>query len=535
VWSEEVGDVRTASAALVAALALAAIGPAQAEAAGATGTTSLVTVTVDGTPTDDDSCCSAVSDDGRFVAFSSAARNLVADDSTWWLNVYVRDRTAGTTERVSVQPDGRPFEWDADLVTMSGDGRFVYFAVQRHYSDVYRLWVRDRAKATSTLLRKVVAEADVSPNGRWLAYSRQHSAVMTLHLENLVNGTVKLVAQLPDRHGVGPSVADTGDVAFHTVAALDLLDVDGDYDPYLWTRRTGDVRVLPQEAAGGHPLTAGMPAIAAGGGGAVFWADGWILWDRASDTPTFIDEAPYNEFVPLTAVITPDARFVIYTKGEADEHGSTSIHLYDAQTRATERIDVNDYGWATRGDTWTMFPAISPDGRFVAFTSDAPSLVPNLPPYGYLDVFLRDRATSPTPGPLPNLMIRTHDQPFWRGVEEIRTGGDATFVSVSPGTTETVALRVRNASPFPGDVALRGPGSSPRVKLRYFEGDVNVTAAVVAGTYVATLDAREAVTLMLRVHVPRDAARVERATRIRASSVPVPAWRDVMGLRIEVW
>ncbi|MGE5227169.1 MAG: TolB family protein, partial [Planctomycetaceae bacterium] len=427
--------MRTASVVLVAALVLAVMGPAPAEANGVTGTTSRVTVTVDGSPTDDDSCCSAVSDDGRFVAFSSAARNLVADDSTWWLNVYVRDRTAGTTERVSVQPDGQPFEWDADLVTMSGDGRFVYFLVQRHYSDVYRLWVRDRASATSTLLRKVVAEADVSANGRWLAYSRRHTAVITLHLQHLVTGAARLVAQLPDRHGVGPSVADTGDIAFHTVAALDPLDADGNYDPYLWTRRTGDVQLLPQDAAGEHPSTAGMPAIAAGGSGAVFWADGWVVWDRASDTPTFIDDAPYNEFVPLTAAITPDARFVVYTKGEADEHGSTSIHLYDAQTRTIERIDVNDYGWAMKGDTRPMLPSISPDGRFVAFTGDAPSLVPNSPMHGYNDVFLRDRATSPVPGPLPNLMIRTHDQPFWRGVEVIGIGAEGTFVSVSPGTT----------------------------------------------------------------------------------------------------
>jgi hypothetical protein len=35
--------------------------------------------------------------------------------------------------------------------------------------------------------------------------------------------------------------------------------------------------------------------------------------------------------------------------------------------------------------------------------------------------------------------------------------------------------------------------------------------------------------------VPRDAARGDRALTIRASSVPAPAWRDVMGLGVQIW
>ena len=49
----------------------------------------------------------AISPDGRFVAFSSDATNLVADDTDGKDNVFLRDRQAGTTELVSLTTAGR--------------------------------------------------------------------------------------------------------------------------------------------------------------------------------------------------------------------------------------------------------------------------------------------------------------------------------------------------------------------------------------------------------------------------------------------
>ena len=48
----------------------------------------------------------SVSADGRFVAFTSAASNLVPDDTNGINDIYVRDRQAGITERVSVSSTG---------------------------------------------------------------------------------------------------------------------------------------------------------------------------------------------------------------------------------------------------------------------------------------------------------------------------------------------------------------------------------------------------------------------------------------------
>jgi hypothetical protein len=71
----------------------------------------------------------AVSSDGRYVAFASLASNLVADDTNESWDVFVRDRTAGTTTRVSVSTAGEEGNDDAGLysVSLSADGLSAAF------------------------------------------------------------------------------------------------------------------------------------------------------------------------------------------------------------------------------------------------------------------------------------------------------------------------------------------------------------------------------------------------------------------------
>src|SRR5207249_12298868 len=69
-------------------------------------TTVRVSVASDGTEGNDVSMGSALSADGRFVAFDSAAADLVAGDTNRVSDVFVHDRQTGTTERVSVASGG---------------------------------------------------------------------------------------------------------------------------------------------------------------------------------------------------------------------------------------------------------------------------------------------------------------------------------------------------------------------------------------------------------------------------------------------
>jgi Tol biopolymer transport system component len=132
------------------------------------GVTTVVSVDAAGAPGDLGSDSPSVSADGRFVAFSSLATNLVVGDTNTCSgsrgdpthpcrDVFVRDRLVGLTVRVSVAPDGSEANGDSIIPALSGDGRFVVFqsyaenlsAADRPGSDVF---VHDRQVGVTSLV-----------------------------------------------------------------------------------------------------------------------------------------------------------------------------------------------------------------------------------------------------------------------------------------------------------------------------------------------------------------------------------------------
>jgi Tol biopolymer transport system component len=118
-----------------------------------------------------------LSADGRFVAFSSDSSGLVAGDTNGTPDVFVRDRVAGTTERVSVGNNGRQLEADNGIygAAISGDGRYVTFI-----SGSAGIFVRDRLKGTTERVDVAPGGAEanggacctqaISDDGRYVAY-----------------------------------------------------------------------------------------------------------------------------------------------------------------------------------------------------------------------------------------------------------------------------------------------------------------------------------------------------------------------------
>src|SRR5213592_3742694 len=107
------------------------IGLFAAGAAAAPALTELVSVRSNGTQGDGISgraSAPAVSANGVVVAFDSAATNLVGGDTNFALDVFVRDRAGGTTERVSVSSKGKQADGGSSAPAVSGDGRFVAFS-----------------------------------------------------------------------------------------------------------------------------------------------------------------------------------------------------------------------------------------------------------------------------------------------------------------------------------------------------------------------------------------------------------------------
>jgi Tol biopolymer transport system component len=74
-----------------------------------------------------DSSQPAISSNNRYAAFSSIATNLVLQDTNGSEDVFVRDRDAGKTRRVSIAFDGAEGDDDSFSAVISGNGRYVAF------------------------------------------------------------------------------------------------------------------------------------------------------------------------------------------------------------------------------------------------------------------------------------------------------------------------------------------------------------------------------------------------------------------------
>jgi len=92
-----------------------------------TGVTTRVSVDSSGTEANSSSGSPEISGDGRYVAFSSAATNLVAGDTNDKSDAFVHDRQTGATTRVSINTSGEQADGGGHSVDISGDGRYVVF------------------------------------------------------------------------------------------------------------------------------------------------------------------------------------------------------------------------------------------------------------------------------------------------------------------------------------------------------------------------------------------------------------------------
>lgn len=211
-----------------------------------TGKTSRVSVASDGTSGNGESFSPSISANGRFVAFVSAATNLVRGDTNGTIDVFVHDREAGRTTRVSVASNGRQLNGDAYSPSISGDGRSVAFttaagdAVPADDNGASDAFVHDRQTR-----RTVLVSADragrpsdrgsfapcLSADGRLVAFATAAALVPDdrnntedVFMLDLATGALRRVSVASDgTEGTQPSTApsisgDAGAIAFESLA-----------------------------------------------------------------------------------------------------------------------------------------------------------------------------------------------------------------------------------------------------------------------------------------------------------------------------
>jgi Tol biopolymer transport system component len=183
-------------------------------------TTDLVSVGRDGSEGDGSSGTPAMSADGRVVAFASRASNLVARDRNREWDVFVRDLITGGTRRVSVGMGGRQPNGPSGQPSLSPDGRFVAFRsaasnlVRRDTNGVPDVFVRNMrtgvTRRVSVGAREQQANAAsetplVSAGGRAVAFTSEASNLVAGDTNGVPDVFVRhLVRGFTRRASVGP-------------------------------------------------------------------------------------------------------------------------------------------------------------------------------------------------------------------------------------------------------------------------------------------------------------------------------------------
>jgi Tol biopolymer transport system component len=115
----------------------------------------------------------ALSDDGRFVTFVSDMPGIVAADTNGLYDVFVRDRSTGTTTMASVDSKGQPLGKYCGWGAITGDGRFV--AINAFDWSTFgfpegptRVYIRDLVEATTQVLGGILPR---DPTRGWYGHS----------------------------------------------------------------------------------------------------------------------------------------------------------------------------------------------------------------------------------------------------------------------------------------------------------------------------------------------------------------------------
>ena len=335
----------------------------------------------------------AISRDGRFVAFGSSAANLVPGDTNGRGDVFVHDRQSGTTTRVSVDGSGAQANEQSWRPAISADGRLVAFAsiasnlVAGDTNRAADIFVHDRLTRATTRVSVASGGAQGSGESNEPSLSADGRLVAFVSSSNLVSGDTNAWEDVyvHDR-GTGTtnrvSVASTGTQG-NSFSIEPSISGNGRFIAF----RSDASNLVPGDTNGGHDVF--IRDLQSQSTARVS-----ISSEGAQAACGRVYESPCNWEPSLSA----DGRLVAFTGGAPnlvarDTNQADDVFVRDLLGGLTTRVSVSSGG--AQGDSESYGPAISAEGRFVAFTSDASNLVAGQT-NRLDDIFVHDLATGNT-------------------------------------------------------------------------------------------------------------------------------------------
>ena len=303
----------------------------------------------------------AISADGRFVAFTSQAVNLVPGlnlrENT--SHLYLRDLANGTTSLISRDASGEPLRTGAHLPSISADGRYIAFLS----ADDFKLYIYDRTSDTAHQISLTATGEDpdewmyavvLSADGQHIAYttdagnivSGDDNATYDLFVKDLTTDEIVRVSVVPAGATIEtafmlpPSLsADGSVVAFSAVSFVGFYDPSLTGGGYIFVYDAASGQVSPTAfTLGGLPLQISMPERM---GAPQLTADG-------------------RQAIFVSSFINPVLD--LWTESDA------LIHNFQTGETALAALDWDGTS-VTYGHTWAA--TISPDGSTVALLTDS--------------------------------------------------------------------------------------------------------------------------------------------------------------------
>jgi len=337
----------------------------------------------------------SISGDGRYVAFTSYAR-LSADDVDALADIYVLDRATTTVTLESASVDGRPVNSDCSHPSISADGRYLAFDAMVGNdlrSSIADVVLRDRVENTA---RRITVGPDGAQSNGWSGQpfvdASASAVVFASSATNLVPGGDVNASQSDiyrfDRasNAIERISVDSLGVQHLGGSLTPSVSGDGRYVAFSSTAPLGTPPVGREQTRG----QGRFPMI--------------YLRDTRTGRTTLLGgttQPPDNGSV--TPVISVNGQFVAFVSSAAnlvlrDRNKSFDVFLYQVATGALTLVSRSMSGGTANGSS--LGPAISADGRFVAFQSDASDMAcaRNCPPATddinlLPDVFIFDRIT----------------------------------------------------------------------------------------------------------------------------------------------
>lgn len=333
----------------------------------------------------------AVSADGRYVVFATAANNLVAEDSGGFSDIYLADRQTGALARISRRADGGEPNGNSYDAAISADGRWIAYVSQATdivaaEGEKQSVYLYERDSGQTQLLTPRVS------NGGGYYY--------------------------PETQGVAVS-ADGGVVTFTTAANLLPADTDDHRaDVYAWSRARAGLQLVSARADG-TPLVGmvyGTSTSLSADGRSVAFAmssvdgtpadKGIFVRDLASGGLGAVEFGGQRVFGPFGTSLSADGRILAFSTFEsllpADNNDEKDLYLLDRNSGAFELVSIGASGQIS--DRASEDPALSADGSRIAFISAARNFEPGAQGY---EIYLRDRSSQTTrrlslpPNPAP--------------------------------------------------------------------------------------------------------------------------------------